>query len=87
MIFSFLTLRSRKLDYDSAAHIGHQCSYVTYGIAVSEIELDTLTGQHKLLESEILMDVGRSLNPRLDIGQIEGAFTQEPFPQIIIMSH
>ena len=36
-----------------------------------------MTGQHKLLETEILMDVGRSLNPRIDIGQIEGAFTQD----------
>ena len=65
------------LDFDSAAHTGRQYSYCTYGIAVSEIELDTLTGQHKLLETEILMDVGRSLNPRIDIGQIEGAFTQD----------
>ena len=53
------------LDFDSAAHTGRQYSYCTYGIAVSEIELDTLTGQHKLLETEILMDVGRSLNPRI----------------------
>ena len=67
------------LDFDSAAHTGRQYSYCTYGIAVSEIELDTLTGQHKLLETEILMDVGRSLNPRIDIGQIEGAFTQDSF--------
>ena len=48
---------------------------------MSEIELDILTGQHKLLEAEILMDVGRSLNPAIDIGQIEGAFTQDSFSQ------
>ena len=77
------------LDFDSAAHTGRQYSYCTYGIAVSEIELDTLTGQHKLLETEILMDVGRSLNPRIDIGQIEGAFTQDPFfrSNIFIENH
>ena len=75
------------LDFDSAAHTGRQYSYCTYGIAVSEIELDTLTGQHKLLETEILMDVGRSLNPRIDIGQIEGAFTQDPFSNFDLSIH
>ena len=70
-------LRSRFIDYEGDTHTGHQFTYITYGIAVSEIELDILTGQHKLLEAEILMDVGRSLNPAIDIGQIEGAFTQE----------
>ena len=73
-IFHF---RSRFIDYEGDTHTGHQFTYITYGIAVSEIELDILTGQHKLLEAEILMDVGRSLNPAIDIGQIEGAFTQE----------
>ena len=72
-------LRSRFIDYEGDTHTGHQYTYITYGIAVSEIELDVLTGQHKLLEAEILMDVGRSLNPAIDIGQIEGAFTQDPF--------
>ena len=71
--------RSRFIDYEGDTHTGHQFTYITYGIAVSEIELDILTGQHKLLEVEILMDVGRSLNPAIDIGQIEGAFTQDSF--------
>ena len=71
--------RSRFIDYENDTHVGHQFTYITYGIAVSEIELDILTGQHKLLEAEILMDVGRSLNPAIDIGQIEGAFTQDLF--------
>ena len=53
---------------------------------MSEIELDILTGQHKLLEAEILMDVGRSLNPAIDIGQIEGAFTQDLFYKPNVMT-
>ena len=43
---------------------------------MTEIELDTLTGQHIVLKSDLMMDIGRSLNPELDIGQIEGAFVQ-----------
>ena len=81
-IFHF---RSRFIDYEGDTHTGHQFTYITYGIAVSEIELDILTGQHKLLEAEILMDVGRSLNPAIDIGQIEGAFTQASFSLKVIV--
>ncbi|XP_076810087.1 xanthine dehydrogenase/oxidase-like [Clavelina lepadiformis] len=51
-------------------------SYFTYGAAVSEVEVDCLTGDHIVLRTDIVMDLGRSLNPGIDIGQIEGAFTQ-----------
>ena len=51
-------------------------TYAVYGTALTEIELDTLTGQHTVLKSDLMMDIGRSLNPELDIGQIEGAFVQ-----------
>ncbi|UJR09845.1 hypothetical protein I4U23_014070 [Adineta vaga] len=51
-------------------------NYFTQGAAVTEVELDTLTGDWHLLRVDILMDVGTSLNPHIDIGQIEGAFTQ-----------
>ncbi|XP_076807856.1 xanthine dehydrogenase/oxidase-like [Clavelina lepadiformis] len=51
-------------------------SYFTYGAAVSEAEIDCLTGDHIVLRTDIVMDLGRSLNPSIDIGQIEGAFTQ-----------
>ena len=47
-----------------------------YGTAVTEVELDVLTGQHVVLRSDLMMDIGRSINPELDIGQIEGAFVQ-----------
>jgi len=85
--YQILNFRSRFIDYEGDTHTGHQFTYITYGIAVSEIELDILTGQHKLLEAEILMDVGRSLNPAIDIGQIEGAFTQDSFYKSDFMTY
>ncbi|XP_029612223.1 aldehyde oxidase 5 isoform X1 [Salmo trutta] len=50
--------------------------YFTFGACCSEVEIDCLTGDHKNLRTDIVMDVGRSLNPALDIGQIEGGFVQ-----------
>ncbi|KAH7060693.1 Molybdopterin-binding domain of aldehyde dehydrogenase-domain-containing protein [Macrophomina phaseolina] len=50
--------------------------YFTQGVAASEVELDLLTGDHTVLRSDILMDVGQSINPAIDYGQIEGAFVQ-----------
>ena len=50
--------------------------YFAYGAAVAEVVVDTLTGENKLLRADILHDVGRSLNPAVDIGQVEGAFIQ-----------
>jgi xanthine dehydrogenase large subunit len=50
--------------------------YFAYGAAVSEVVVDTLTGESRLLRADVLHDVGRSLNPAIDLGQIEGAFIQ-----------
>ncbi|XP_065071577.1 xanthine dehydrogenase/oxidase-like isoform X2 [Rhopilema esculentum] len=50
--------------------------YFTNGVACSIVEIDCLTGDHRVLKTDIVMDVGKSLNPAIDIGQIEGAFTQ-----------
>ncbi|OCK73770.1 hypothetical protein K432DRAFT_430402 [Lepidopterella palustris CBS 459.81] len=50
--------------------------YFTQGAAVSEVELDVLTGDHTVLRTDIMMDVGQSINPAIDYGQIEGAFVQ-----------
>ena len=50
--------------------------YFAYGAAVSEVVVDTLTGEWKLLRTDVLHDAGRSLNPAVDIGQVEGAFIQ-----------
>ena len=55
---------------------GRPFYYFAYGAAVSEVVVDTLTGEWKLLRADILHDAGRSLNPAVDIGQVEGAFIQ-----------
>jgi len=65
-----------KIHYDPATRLGRPFFYFAYGAAVSEVAIDTLTGEHKLLRVDILHDVGRSLNPAIDIGQVEGAFMQ-----------
>ena len=59
-----------------ASDVNRPFGYFTQGVACSEVELDTLTGDFLVLRSDILMDVGNSINPGLDIGQIEGAFVQ-----------
>jgi len=65
-----------KIAYDRAAHHGRPFLYFAYGAAVSEVVIDTLTGEHRVLAVDILHDVGRSLNASIDLGQIEGGFIQ-----------
>ncbi|XP_060040134.1 aldehyde oxidase 4-like [Erinaceus europaeus] len=55
---------------------GEAYPYWVYGVSASEVEIDCLTGAHKLLRTDIFMDAAFSINPALDIGQIEGAFIQ-----------
>ena len=64
------------IHYDSKAGKGNPFHYFAYGMAVSEVEVDVLTGHHEILRTDILHDVGNSLNEEIDIGQIEGAFIQ-----------
>ncbi|SHM30052.1 xanthine dehydrogenase molybdopterin binding subunit [Rhizobacter sp. OV335] len=64
------------LHWDSATLTGRPFFYFAYGAAVSEVLVDTLTGEWKLLRADVLHDAGRSLNPAVDIGQVEGAFIQ-----------
>jgi len=64
------------LHWDAKTLQGRPFFYFSYGAAVSEVVIDTLTGECRVLRADVLHDVGRSLNPALDIGQIEGAFIQ-----------
>jgi xanthine dehydrogenase large subunit len=64
------------LSWDKDKMFGRPFYYFAYGAAVSEVIVDTLTGEWKLLRADILHDAGKSLNPALDIGQVEGAFIQ-----------
>nr|UEN74745.1 abscisic-aldehyde oxidase [Silybum marianum] len=50
--------------------------YINYGAAVTEVEINLLTGETKILQSDIIYDCGKSMNPAVDLGQIEGAFVQ-----------
>jgi xanthine dehydrogenase large subunit len=65
-----------KIAYDRASHRGRPFYYFAYGAAASEVVIDTLTGEMKVLRADILHDVGRSLNPAIDLGQIEGGYIQ-----------
>jgi xanthine dehydrogenase large subunit len=64
------------LHWDPKTMSGNPFSYYAYGAAVAEVVVDTLTGEWKLLRADALYDAGRSLNPAIDIGQVEGAFIQ-----------
>jgi xanthine dehydrogenase large subunit len=65
-----------KIHYDRAAARGRPFFYFAYGAAVAETEVDTLTGEYRCLRADLLHDVGRSINPAIDMGQIEGGFIQ-----------
>ncbi|MFM9968244.1 MAG: xanthine dehydrogenase molybdopterin binding subunit [Burkholderiales bacterium] len=68
--------RTPKISYDPRTLKGRPFYYFSYGAALTEVAIDTLTGESKLLRVDILHDAGRSLNPAIDLGQIEGGFIQ-----------
>ena len=68
--------KTPEIFYDREKASGSPFYYFAYGAAVSEVLVDTLTGEYKILRSDLLHEVGRSLNPALDLGQVEGAFIQ-----------
>lgn len=68
--------KTPKIHYDRNTGKGRPFYYYSNGAAVSEVLVDTLTGESRLVRTDILHDVGRSLNPVIDKGQIEGAFIQ-----------
>ena len=68
--------RTPKIHFDRKTFTGRPFFYFCYGAAVAEVVIDTLTGENKLLRVDILHDVGKSLNPAIDLGQVEGGFIQ-----------
>jgi len=68
--------RTPKINYDRDTFSGRPFFYYAYGAAVTEVVVDTLTGESRLLRTDILHDCGDSLNPAIDLGQVEGGYVQ-----------
>jgi len=65
-----------KIHFDKKTFKGRPFLYFAYGAAVSEVVIDTLTGENKIIRADILHDAGRAINPAIELGQIEGGFVQ-----------
>jgi xanthine dehydrogenase large subunit len=65
-----------KIHFDKNTFLGRPFLYFCYGAAVSEVMIDTMTGENKILRVDILHDAGRAINPAIELGQIEGGFVQ-----------
>ncbi|TYB83157.1 xanthine dehydrogenase molybdopterin binding subunit [Maritimibacter fusiformis] len=68
--------KTPEITWDRVAGKGHPFYYFANGAAVTEVVIDRLTGEYRILRADILHDVGTSLNPAIDIGQIEGGYVQ-----------
>ena len=68
--------KTPKINWNQSTMKGKPFFYFTWGASISEVVIDTLTGESNILQSDIVQDCGTSLNPSIDIGQIEGAFIQ-----------
>jgi xanthine dehydrogenase large subunit len=68
--------RTPKIHYDKTTLTGRPFYYFAYGAACTEVAIDTLTGESKVLKVDVLYDAGTSINPAIDIGQVEGGFIQ-----------
>jgi xanthine dehydrogenase large subunit len=68
--------KTPKINYDRSTFSGRPFFYFAYGAAVSEVVVDTLTGESRILRVDIVHDCGDSLNPAVDLGQVEGGFVQ-----------
>ena len=68
--------KTPEIHWDRASGKGQPFFYFAYGASCSEVEIDTLTGEYRVTRADVLHDVGRSLNPAIDRGQVEGAFIQ-----------
>ncbi len=68
--------KTPNIHWDPAAMRGRPFFYFSFGAAMAEVAIDTLTGESRVLRADLVQDCGRSLNPAIDLGQIEGAFVQ-----------
>ncbi|GEP57202.1 xanthine dehydrogenase molybdopterin binding subunit [Reyranella soli] len=68
--------KTPKIHWDGVAMRGHPFFYFSFGAAMAEVAVDTLTGESRVLRADLVQDCGASLNPAIDLGQIEGAFVQ-----------
>ncbi len=68
--------KTPNIGWDKAKGVGKPFHYYAFGMAVTEVLLDVLTGYHSVLRTDILHDVGDSINPGIDIGQVEGGYIQ-----------
>lgn len=68
--------RTPKIHWDPAKMRGRPFFYFSFGAAMAEVAIDTLTGESRVLRVDLVQDCGESLNPAIDLGQIEGAFVQ-----------
>ena len=75
-LFAHGYYRTPEIHFDPKTATGKPFHYFAYGAAVSEVEVDGFTGEHRILRSDLLQDVGDSVSPLVDLGQIEGGFVQ-----------
>ncbi|KCV82930.1 xanthine dehydrogenase molybdenum-binding subunit [Actibacterium atlanticum] len=68
--------KTPKVEWDRIKGEGRPFFYFAYGASITEVVIDTLTGENRILRADVLHDAGASLNPALDIGQVEGAYVQ-----------
>jgi len=68
--------KTPKIHWDGAAMRGRPFFYFSFGAAMAEVAIDTLTGESRVLRADLVQDCGASLNPAIDLGQIEGGFVQ-----------
>ncbi|MCC8430894.1 xanthine dehydrogenase molybdopterin binding subunit [Reyranella aquatilis] len=68
--------KTPKIHWDPVSMRGRPFFYFSFGAAMAEVAIDTLTGESRVLRADLVQDCGRSLNPAIDLGQIEGAFVQ-----------
>ena len=75
-VSEYAHFKTENLNYDKNKGFGKAFNYFTNGVAVSEVLVDEFTGEKKVLRSDILMDLGRMINPGIDMGQVAGGFVQ-----------